>query len=171
MEISVQGVNSLKIRGKQSAFYINPQDKTSAYNAVILIGNPDKSRLKIREDVVIIDGPGEYEAGGIKITGIKANDATVYSITLDGLDLILGECTALEKVHQKIKEHHIALIYASEEQDASFVTSLATHALLFYGANARSLIDQLAKEEKKETSRYQISSEKLPPETETILLV
>lgn len=171
MEISVQGVNSLKIRGKQSAFYINPQDKTSAYNAAILIGHPDKSRLKIKEDVVVIDGPGEYEAGGIKIAGIKANDATVYSVSLDSLDIIVGECSSLEKVHQKIKEHHIALIYASEEHDASFATSLATHSLLFFGVNARSLIDQLAKEEKKETSRYQISSEKLPSETETILLI
>ena len=63
MEITLQSTTSLRIKGKHASVFINPQDKTANYNAAILIGNPLKSSLKIREDVVVIDGPGEYEAG------------------------------------------------------------------------------------------------------------
>ncbi len=170
MEISVQDKNSLKIRGKHAAVYINPQDKTANYNMAILIGNPPKSSLKIKDDVVVIDGPGEYEAGGIKVSGMRSENGTVYSITLDNVDLILGDRDGLEKVHQKLKEHNVALVHAGSVGNTSFATSLGMNALLFFGDNAKDVIDTLAKDEKKELSKYTISSEKLPTETETILL-
>lgn len=170
MEISLQSVNSLKIRGKHAALYINPQDKTANYNMAILLGNPAKSSLKIRDDVVIIDGPGEYEAGGIKVTGIKADSASVYSITIDGVELILGDREALEKVHQKVKEHNVALIHAGTFGNTSFAPALGMNAILFFGDKGKETIDTMAKEEKKESNKFSISSDKLPAETETILL-
>lgn len=170
MEISLQSANSLKIRGKRASVYINPQDKTANYNMAILLSNPAKSSLKIREDVVVLDGPGEYEAGGIKVTGIKADNATVYSISLDNMDLLLGNRESLEKVHQKVKEHHVALIHAGTFGNTSFAPGLGMNAILFFGDKAKETIDTMAKEEKKESAKYTISSDKLPAETETILL-
>jgi hypothetical protein len=170
MEISVQDKNSLKIRGKHSAVYINPQDKTANYNMAILIGSPAKSSLKIKDDVVVIDGPGEYEAGGIKVSGIKSENGTVYSISLDNMELLLGDLEGLEKIHQKLKEHHVAVVYAGAVGNTSFATSLSMNALLFFGEKAKETVDTLAKDEKKESSKYTISSDKLPTETETILL-
>ena len=170
MEISLQSTNALKIRGKHAAVFINPQDKTANYNMAILLGKPAKSSLKIRDDVVVIDGPGEYEAGGIKVTGIKADTATVYSINIDGVDVILGDRDGLDKVHQKLKEHHVALINANTVGNTSFVPSLGMNAVLFFGEMAKETIDTLAKDEKKESTKYTIAAEKLPTETETILL-
>jgi len=170
MEISLTGSNSLKIRGKHAAVYVNPQDKTANYNAAILLGNPAKSLLKIRDDVVIIDGPGEYEAGGIKITGIWSDNQTVYTISIDNLEVLLGDREALEKVYQKLKEHQIAIVYSGSPGGAAFATSLATKALIFTGEHAREVVDSLAKEEKKELTKYVVTAEKLPVETETILL-
>lgn len=170
MEISLQSVNSLKIRGKKATIAINPQDKSATPNLVILLGNPAKSSLKIPGDVVVIDGPGEYEAAGVKITGSKADDQTIYSLTIDGVDILLGARQALEKTHQKLKEHNISLIYAAVEGDASFATALSVNAIVFFGEKAEAVVNTLAKEEKKRTSKYQITAEKLPTETETILL-
>lgn len=170
MEITVQSVNSLKIKGKHASVFINPQDKTANYNMAILLGNPAKSNLKIREDVVVIDGPGEYEAGGIKVSGIKAESSTVYSINIDNVDVVVGNRDALEKVHQKLKEHNVALINADTSGNASFATGLGMNANLFFGEQAKATIDTIAKDEKKELGKYVISSDKLPAETETVLL-
>lgn len=170
MEISVQGVDSPKIRGKHSAIVINPQDKTSSYNAALLIGNPAKSSLKIRDDVVIINGPGEYEAGGIKVSGMKADDQTIYTISFENLDVLVGTRESLEKAHQKLKEHNVAIIYANTAGNISFASTLSMNALIFIGEKAREVVDSFAKEEKKEIGKYVISAEKLPTEIETILL-
>lgn len=172
MEITLQSTISLKLKGKHASVFINPQDKTSGYNAAILIGSPAKSTLKIRDDVVIIDGPGEYEAGGIKITGIKADSQTVYTLSIDNLDLVIGTKEALEKVHQKLKEQAVALVQADTiDGDSAFVGTLGLNARIFYGTKAHELADILAKDTKKDSSKYVITSEKLPLETETVLLV
>jgi len=170
MEISVQNTNSLKIRGKNAAVYINPQDKTSSYNMAILLCNPSKSNLKIKDEVVIIDGPGEYEAGGIKVSGLRSESETVYTINLDNIDILLGSSVALDKIHQKLKEHNIAIVCAESLGNVAFATSLGMNALLFFGDKAKEAIDSLAKEEKKTLAKYVITSDKLPVEAETILL-
>ena len=59
MEITVQSTDSLRIKGKTGSVFINPIDKTATYNAAILLGNPAKDSLKIRDDVVVLSGPGE----------------------------------------------------------------------------------------------------------------
>lgn len=170
MEVTVQGTNSLKIRGKYASIQVNPTDKSNAYNAAILLSNPAKSSLKIDDEIVVIDGPGEYEAGGIKISGIRSEGVTAYSLLVDGVEVLLGDLKTLEKLHQKVKEHTIALVYTPEEANVSFATSLASSALLFYGEKSSIVIDSLAKDEKKVLPKYQITAEKLPLEMETVLL-
>lgn len=170
MEISVQSLNSLKIRGKQASVVINPQDKTAVYNAAILIGNPTKSSLNLADGVVVIDGPGEYEAGGVKIGGTKVDDKTIYTISIDGVEVLVGDRDSLEKAYQKVKEHNVLLVHANSVGTVSFVSSLGMNALVFFGEHARTVIDTLAKDEKKEVAKYSITADKLPAETETILL-
>ncbi len=170
MEIASVGTNSIRIKGKNASVVINPEEKNITYNAAILIGNPQKSLLKLSEENVLIDGPGEYEAGGIKMTGIKADAQTVYSITVDGVEILLGDREALEKVHQKMKDHHVAVIFANTFGNVSFASSLAMSAILFTGEKGRESIDTIAKDQKKEVPKYSISADKLPSEAETILL-
>lgn len=170
MEITLQSQDSLKIRGKQAALFINPQDKTSQYNAVILLGNPSKASLKIKEDVVVIDGPGEYEAGGIKITGTFVGEKTVFSISIDGIELLLGDRDALDQAHQKLKEHNVLLVRASSHGSASFASSLGINATVFFGEFAREVSDSLGKDSKKDLNKYSLSLGKFPAEVETVVL-
>ena len=170
MEISLVGVNSVKLRGKRAAVTINPLEKNSITNAAIILGKADRSLLKIREDIVTIEGPGEYETGGIKITGIQNGTDTIYSITIDNISILVGKLAEVEKIHQKLQEHNVALLLAESPQDGAFTSGLASNALLFYGQHAPDIAKTLAKDGLKEMNKYQISQDKETTEIETVLL-
>ncbi len=171
MEITALAAHSLKLKGKHAALFVNPLDKTSSYNAAIILGNSPKSSLKIRDDVVTISGPGEYEAAGITMTGTRADTDTIYSITLDDIEILLGTRSGLEKLHQRLQEHAILIVDADSTGDISFVSSLGMNSILFFGEHGAELADSLSHENKKEMTKYAVTRDKLPAETETILLV
>ncbi len=170
MEITLLGPNSIKLRGKHAAVTINPLEKTSVTNAAIILGNLDKNLLKIREDIVTIEGPGEYETGGIKIVGIQNETETIYSLTIDNISILIGKITEVEKIYQKLQEHHVALLLADSPRDAAFASGLASNALLFYGEQGAVMAQTLAKDKLKKMNKYQIFFDKMPSEVETVLL-
>ncbi|MBP6882199.1 MAG: hypothetical protein KBC15_01460 [Candidatus Levybacteria bacterium] len=170
MEVSVQATDSLKIKGKTASVFFNPIDKTSQYNAAILLGSPAKSSLKIKDDIVVIDGPGEYEAGGIKITGTSVGEKTVFTLSVDGVEVLVGDRDALESAHQKLKEHHVLIVRAESVGTAGFASALGTNATVFFGAHANEVSDTLNKDSKKTVSKYSIVAGKFPAEVETIVL-
>jgi hypothetical protein len=166
MEIALLPKNAVKVKGKHATVIVNPVDDSTDYQAALFTQHSGKSK----DDAVAISGPGEYEVGGIKISGIKGSAGTVYSVTVDDLDILVGDLSVLEKAQHKLKEHHMVLILTVEERDASFVTSLATNALLLYGDKAKEVIEKFAKEGMTQTGKYQVTKEKLPTEIQTILL-
>lgn len=170
MEIAVLQKNGLKLRGKQAALLINVIDKTVAHDAVIALGDSYDRTLKNKSDVVVIDGPGDYEVGGVKITGSRADGNTVYSLTIDGVEMLLGALEDLEKMHQKLKEHHIVVASVGSVIDASFMTTLASNVVLFFGDKAGDVTGSFAKDSLKTMPKYQVTKEKLPQEMETVLL-
>jgi hypothetical protein len=170
MEISLGSPTFVKIRGKRSAIAINPTDKTVVYNAALLINNPSESSLKIHPDAVIIDGPGEYEVGGIKVTGIKNDADVVYTINVDQCDILIGNLKSIEKVHTKLKDHHMILVHADEASDPAFLTSLSPNAVLVYGTQAESVLKSFGKDSTAKTNKYTTTVDKLPQEMETYLL-
>lgn len=170
MEITIVSDHSIKLRGKNASVFVNPVDKAAQVNAAIILAPFEKKNMKLKDDVVVITGPGEYEAGGIKINGTKSAGKTVFSINIDGVDIALGDISALDALHQKMKEHHVLLALSDETHSASFTSTIATHVVGFFGAQAAAVVDTVAKEQKKIVSKYQISVDKLPTETETLLL-
>lgn len=169
MEIALLPNDSLRIKSKYASLVIDPSDKT-AYNAALLL-RLSASDIKMLEQTVIIDGPGEYEVGGIKLTGMRIENDRVYSIVLDGIDVLIGKLSALEKLQHKLKEHHIVIAYDERVENASFITSLATNVVVFYGEKAREIATTFGKENVKEIGKYITTFDKLPPEVETIVLV
>lgn len=168
MEIALLPRESLKIKGKHASIVVNPQDKTQ-YNAALLIGM-DQNAIKLNEDTVLFNGPGEYEAGGIKITGIKNNENLAYSIIVDGIDMLIGQLSALEKMQQKLNENSIVIALTGQAANADFLTSLTSHVIIFSGAGAKETARTLEKDEVKSMSKYQITLDKLPAEIETVVL-
>lgn len=169
MEISHITGNSIKIKGKHATLLIDPQDKNT-YNAAILF-TKTANQVKLLEDVLVIKGPGEYEAGGIKIKGTRSPADEIYSITVDGVLILLGHINALDKLQHKLQEHNIVLVYCGDMvTSASFLTALASSAVLFYGDKATEISQAFGNEKTTQMQKYSTTVDKLSSEMETILL-
>ena len=89
MEIVLLTQNSIRIKDKQASFVVDPQEKVSA-DAYLLLKNPAHV-VKAEEETVIISGPGEYEIGGVKLSGIRAETNSVYSLNVGGVAVLVGD--------------------------------------------------------------------------------
>jgi hypothetical protein len=167
MEIALLTKSGLRIKGKQATLAIDPSDKT-AYEAVLLLSKtPDEL---VNTDTILITGAGEYEIGGIKVSGIRSESDLLYSITVDGVEVLVGKLDVLEKMQHKLKEHNIVVVNCVTEAGASFITSLAENVVMFYGEKAQEISASFGKENVKPMNKYSSTKDKLPTEVETVLL-
>lgn len=166
MEIALLPKSVLRIKGKSAIFVVNPQSEIAA-NAILLL-NPDAEFSS--EESVVLNGAGEYEIGGVKITGIRNEKSVLYSMQIDGMEIVTGTIALLSAMQHKLKEHNIVIVCCDEVADASFLTSLAVNAVLFYGEQAAVVAEGFEKEKLQKTNKYSASLGKLPIEMETILL-
>lgn len=169
MEITLLSPTSVRIKGKQGTLLVNPVKPQEA-NGIIILPNFEFDYKKEGEDTLIINGPGEYGTAGIKINGMRNSSDTVYTIRIDKIDLLFGRAETLAKDFNKLHEHHVALICADSSVDSSFVTSIVTNVVIFYGEQAETMIKKLAQENYRTETKYTTTFEKLPPEMEEILL-
>lgn len=171
MEIQLLPKNSLRVKGKQAAIGVNAAAKNNQWNAILLIGDQATTPASIADDgTLIINGPGEYEVKGLKISGVRNKSETVYSLTVDGVDCMVGTINALSESQQRLKEHNIVVVASYKNLDASFITNFAANAVLFFGDNAHEVVNAFAKENVKTLPKYQTTADKLPAEMETVLL-
>lgn len=169
MEIALANSNSLKIKGKKVTIAVDPSDKINT-PAVILLNNPQGKLSAGNPETLFIFGPGEYEVGGAKISGLRSTSGMVYTIVIDGINILLGSITSLEKLQHKLNEHNIVISYADAMTNSSFVTSLASNTVLFYGNHSKDLAASFGKVGTEATDKYVTTLDKLPQEVETIIL-
>ena len=166
MEIALLPKSALRIKGKTATFVVNPQGSASV-NAVLLL---DPNAEFETEEAVVIKGAGEYEIGGVKITGSRNEKSVLYSMNIDGIDIIVGTISLLSAMQHKLKEYNIVAVNCDEVTNASFLTSLAINAVLFYGEKAPEVAQGFEKEKLTQMNKYAATLGKLPAEMETILL-
>lgn len=88
MEIRQISNKSYWVKGKKEGILVNPDEEIFNGNkflsrVVIYLG---KDGQKTSEKRVVLAGSGEYEIGGIDITGISSgNDEVIYLATVDGI--------------------------------------------------------------------------------------
>jgi hypothetical protein len=166
MEIALLPKSVLRVKGKTASFAVNPQTAVSA-NAVLMF---DPGAENISDEAVVLNGAGEYEIGGVKITGLRNEKSVLYSMNIDGIEIVVGSITLLSAMQHKLKEHNVVVVHCDESTDASFLTSLAVNAVLFCGEKAPEVAQGFEKEKLQKTNKYSASLGKLPAEMETILL-
>ncbi len=167
MEISILPKNSLRIKGKNSFLFVDPSDKSESNAALFLSKEGNVSSIGAD---IIINGPGEYETGGIKITGIKQDVNLVYNITVDYVSVLLGKISSLEKINTKLKEANILVVNCDNIVDASFLTVLATNVIIFYGEKSAEVCKAFGQENATRLPKYTTTIDKLPAEVEIIIL-
>lgn len=168
MEIALLPKSGIRIKGKQASVAIDPVDKTVYEAVLILIKTPDE--VSKQDGSILITGAGEYEIGGIKITCFRSEADLLYSITVDGVDVLVGNLNALEKMQHKLKEHNIVVVTCQSEGSSSFITSLTQNVVMFYGEKAVEISASFGKENVKTMNKFSSTKDKLPAEVETVLL-
>lgn len=173
MEISYISPNCIKIKGKHSSLIIDPssdlRSKVGADAIVLLCNFNDFNPNKIEDYRVLIKGEGEYEIAGIKISAARVDNNLIYNCQIDGINLLLAKTSTLEGIVDKLKEYEITVLNAESEINESLITSLEPKVALFYGEKAKEALKILGKEIKP-VSKYVTTREKLPEETEVVLL-
>jgi hypothetical protein len=168
MEIALLSEKSLKIKGKHASVVVDPQEKQEANASLALLESTEN--IKSENFDVGISGPGEFETGGIKISGIRGGAGMAYNIIVDSVSVCLGKISALEKLQSKLKESNIVIVYCDDETDSAFLTSLAVNVLVLYGNKADEVGKSLAGENIKRLPKYTNTIDKLPAEIEMIIL-
>lgn len=167
MEIALVHKTDLRVKGKSATFIVNPTS-TPVANAALLLN--DSSDQFGADDIVIIHGPGDYEVGGVKITGFKHEKGVVYSMNVDNITIVLGKIETLSAMQHKLKEHNVVVALCTEGANAAFLTSLAENAIIVYGEKAAETAQGFEKEKLKTLNKYVGAAGKLSAELETILL-
>lgn len=80
MEIQLLSSDSIKIKGKNASVVFDPNSKTDAEIVIVTKASGSLALDKVTNTRLMISGPGEYEAGGISISGKKVKDKVIYTL-------------------------------------------------------------------------------------------
>src|SRR5438445_796842 len=172
MEITKLSETAIRIKGKYASCIINPIDlrsKVSVSSAIFFQQSQEVDLKFFETEPVIIQGPGEYETGGIKITGSKMGDLSRYRIAIDGIDILATKISALGKAKESVAEYKILLLEADILADQSIITALNPSVVIFYGEKREENAKATGKEAAT-VSKYSVTKEKLPSEEQIIIL-
>ncbi len=164
--------NVLRIKGKQGTIVIDPSSFLKSkiqVDAVIVLSSSDISLSKIEEHRVVINGPGEYEVSGIKMSGRRVGKHTVYELGIDGLTVVLAKIESVEAIKDKGEQCNVLILHSETNADSSGVAALEPDVVCLYGKQANEVAKALGKTPKT-IEKYVVTRDKLPEEMEVIVI-
>ena len=171
MEVSIVSDFCLKIKGKQGSIIVDPRKSLRGKvesDAILIFDKREKyDDTKVEGYRVIINGPGEYEISGIKVSASKLGANVIYQLYVDNVDIILAFASSIEKAKEKLSDHHILILLMDEKIDFSTLVALEPRIAVMYGGHAQ---DIAQKDQVTKSSKLTTTEEKLPEKMETILL-
>lgn len=172
MDIQILEENSLKIKAKKTILAIDPSSKVAKFDADgVLLTSSLYDPTRINGSRISIEGPGEYEISGLKITGIKSANDLFFSLTWGGVSAIIAKASSLEKVPtDKIDDYQIVIINVDSDLNQSLVTAMEPRIIVLYGDKAKEGAKSLGKEDAQKSSKISIDEDKLPEEMNVMLL-
>lgn len=171
MDISLLSSNSLKLKMLKTSIVYNPEDKTPKTEADAVMANTKNVNLaKVKDSRVFINSSGEYEVGGLKISGIKFDGEVIFSFNMEGSETVLANASGLAKIPQdKIRDYSIAIINADSEIPQNVITAIEPRVIVLYGDNSKEAAGALGKNTTS-AGKVSISENKLPEETVVYVL-
>lgn len=131
MEILKISASSIKIKGKNAAIVIDPDSKIDAQ--IIIATQPIESLSSslVEGERLIISGPGEYEAGGIGITGKSFKDHVIYTI-FESVKIIFVRSDCIEAVPDD-EEYDCVIVKAVSAFKDEILAPINTKCIVLYG--------------------------------------
>lgn len=172
MEISTLSKNALKIRSKYATLIVDPSSEMAKTpsDGVLLLKSKHALLSKVEGQRLLVEGPGEFEIKGVKISAFDSNEHIAYDIRIDGLEIFVAKAEALQKTSEKVKDYHIVVVRADSNLNQSVITALSPQVVVLYGEKAKEEAKSLGKEVTQTVSKYQTTLEKLPVEMEVVVL-
>lgn len=171
MDIAIVGKTSIKIKGKQVSFIVDPSrelPKTSA-DAIILSNGYDNIDIsRVTDSRIIIEGAGGYEVGGAKVSGTATAKGTLYRISIDGVVIIVGRVE--ETKAEGFNACQVAIVNAESDFNESSITSLEPKMAVLYGTSKIDGAKTLGAQSVELVSKITIAKDKLPEKMEVIVL-
>ena len=175
MDVVLLDKNSIKIKGKNSSFVVDPAAKMpkTAADAVILLEDDGEGYDVTRVDNyrVLLKGQGEYEVGAVKVSGQKSGNTFIYSLDVDSLGVLLGRTSALNKNHQEAKDYKVLILNVDSNIDQALITSFEARSIILYGDGVNKESGKaLGKGEADNVKKISVTNEKLPAEIQVVIL-
>lgn len=172
MDIALLSKDSLKLKIKKTTLIIDPKSSISKIEADAVIAiSKDIDESRVNDARVLLNGAGEYEVNGLKISAVGTNENLLFSFSLDNFEIVLVKASVLSKISQdKIKDYEVAIVNADSEINQSVITSMEARVIVLYGEKAMEAAKDLGKENPISVSKLSVSEDKLPEETEIYLL-
>lgn len=173
MDVSKISENGIKIKSKLALFGVNPQNGKGniTVDAVLLFDNTtNKKQLSLEGEPLIINGPGEYEMKGTKLSGIGKNNGVVYVGRIDSMHVCIYRSSAITNTKDAIEECEIAIIDADIPVDQKILAAMNVHVAVLYGMHAQESVKAFGKDVSS-VAKCSITKERLPQEMEIILLL
>lgn len=169
MEITSLSKTTIKVKGKRATVLVDPdmtlRAKTPA-DCVVLFQSNAFDPAKIEGNRLIIRGVGEYEIGGIKISGVKVGGKLFYQMHVDGISLAVTKSDNLSSARDGLTERDILVLQALENVDLSVIATLEPKVIIFYGDTS----SLEGKADIIKSSKFTTTKDKLPEKMETVLL-
>jgi len=172
MDIQILGRDSLKIKSKKATLAVDPKPSIPKFDAdgIILLNN-DGDLKRINNYRVCINAAGEYEVGGLKISGISLNGDTMFVLTSENMTVLVAKASSLDKAtSEKIGEYKVLVIDADGDLNQGLVTAMEPNLVIFYGLKAKEAAKNLGKGSTPASSKISILREKLPDEMGVAIL-
>ena len=172
MDFQILGQNSLKLKSKKVTLAVDPEAKISKFEAdAVLLTDKTADLSRVNNYRIVINGPGEYEVAGLKMSGIKSDGGYIYELINENGNVLIARAGAVNKIPQdRLNNYKIIVLNADSELNQTAITAMEPSVVVLYGSLKTEGARKLGSSVTSESSKISISEEKLPEELEVVLL-
>ncbi len=159
MDIRYHKKGSISIKNRDIDILVGEDfSKGTKHNERIWIANPKLESVdfgSLTDDKLLINGVGEYEAGGVEIAGIKyGNDNVFYLLTIDDYRVgVLFEDGTIEEIATKTESMDVLVVlnslFGEEKKLQALVNKTGINYLVMTGSKDenKNLLDAFDRED------------------------
>ncbi len=178
MEIKRIENKNIVLVGKKETVLIDPKEWND--ERIVLFTQSGKQQLYNGKSVVI-NGPGEYEVGGVEVEGIRAGETTTYVLGVDRVRIgVIGKIAQglTEKKIDRISELDVLIFDLGMEVAVKEIIKLAkkwgvNYLLPVTNGNEDKLkkfLDEVDQEGLEKVASFKVDRDELPDGMEVVLL-
>lgn len=129
MDILLVKNNSIRIRGNTTTVVTDPISKVEAQ--IVLLTNGEYDLSKVEGTRLVIEGPGEYEIGGLSVVAKRVKENLIFDIA-DQSRVLIAPASAVSGI-QGDDEYDAILIKLNEKINTDSFSSLNAKSFILYG--------------------------------------